>query len=290
MHLSPDQSRHFREHGYVAVPRFFTPRETAAIQAEVARFRSEGLLRNVATDGDGATHSRTRRNLQLCPMVRHSTLFRALPFHPRVLRAVSQLLGEPFLLQLDQVFLKPARDGMGTSWHQDNAYFKIADPTAGTAMWIAVHDASVANGTLEVIPDCFRETLEHSRDPYSDHHIRCYPPEERAVPVELPAGGVVFFCYGTPHCTRANGTDRDRAGIAYHFLRTDYAPQDLLKPCRDYHPFLTGPEATGGLAEYGVRVEGTWEQEVEKALAAAEAWSQAPDGSAEDRRARTSSA
>ena len=31
-----------------------------------------------------------------------------------------------------------------------------------------------------------------------------------------------FFCYGTAHCTRANTTDRERAGMAFHFLHTDY--------------------------------------------------------------------
>ena len=50
--------------------------------------------------------------------------------------------GPALILRLDQVFLKPPRDGMGTNWHQDNAYFKISDPLKGTAMWIAVHDAT----------------------------------------------------------------------------------------------------------------------------------------------------
>ena len=39
-------------------------------------------------------------------------------------------------------------DGIGTNWHQDNAYFKIRDPMRGTAMWIAAHDATIANGTI----------------------------------------------------------------------------------------------------------------------------------------------
>jgi phytanoyl-CoA hydroxylase len=147
-----------------------------------------------------------------------------------------------------------------------NAYFKIRDPLMGTAMWIAVHDATLANGTLQVIPDVFRETFEHSRDPYSDHHIRCYPPEEHAVHVELPAGGVVFFCYGTPHATGPNQTDKERAGLALHFLHADYAQDDLIEPDRDYRPSLTGLEATGGLREYGVKVAGTWEAEVDRAL------------------------
>jgi ectoine hydroxylase-related dioxygenase (phytanoyl-CoA dioxygenase family) len=268
MQLTPSQTQQFRGHGYVPLPVFFNPTEVAAMQAEVARLNREGFLRNVATDGDGRTPSSSQRNLQLCPMYRHSPLFRALPFDEKVVQAVTQLIGEPALLHLDQVFLKPPGDGMGTNWHQDNAYFKISDPLRGTAMWIAVHEATVANGTLNVIPDSFREEYPHERDPYSNHHIRCYPPEARAVPVELPAGGVVFFCYGTAHCTRANTSDRERAGVAFHFLHADYAAKDLVAEGRDYRPYLTGPHASGGLNEYGVRVAGAWSREVERALAA----------------------
>jgi phytanoyl-CoA hydroxylase len=117
--MTAEQVRHFREHGYVAVPTFFDARETAAIRAEVERLQREGYLRNVATDGDGKTTSRTIHNLQLCPMYRQSPLFRALPFAEKVVGAVRDLLGDPLILHLDQVFLKPGKTGMGTQWHQD---------------------------------------------------------------------------------------------------------------------------------------------------------------------------
>src|SRR4051812_3266247 len=128
MQLTEAQVRRFRESGYVAVPQFFSAREVQAMQAEVERLKRIGKLRNVATEGDGKTEAKSQQNLQLCPMYQDSTLFRALPFHPSVVTAISKLIGDPYLLHLDQVFLKPAREGMGTSWHQDNAYFKIKDP------------------------------------------------------------------------------------------------------------------------------------------------------------------
>ncbi len=266
MVLTIEEVDHFRSHGYVAKPGFFSDRETRAFQAEIDRLMEDGALRNVATAGDGKTASTTQRNLQLCPMYRHSDLFRALPFQPDITAAISQLIGDPFILHLDQVFLKPGGDGMGTHWHQDNAYFKISDPLKGTAVWIAVHDATVENGTMQVIPGSYRTPYEHKRDPYSDHHIRCYPPEDEADTIELKAGGALFFCYGTAHCTGHNRTDQSRAGIAFHFLRADYAPDQLIEEGRDYRPYITGPRATGGVSEYGVRVDGTWESEVEKAL------------------------
>ena len=49
-----------------------------------------------------------------------------------------------------------------------------------------------------IVPDMFtrREIYAHDRDPNSDHHIHCTVPEERAIPIELPAGGAVFFNFG----------------------------------------------------------------------------------------------
>src|SRR4029453_17014680 len=168
--LMPVQVEHFKTHGYVAVRDFWDAREVAAMQAELERLKEEGLLRNVATDGDGKTHSKAIVNLQLCPMYNKSDFFRAMPFAPQVIASLSQLIGDPFLLHLDQVFLKPGRHGSGTNWHQDNAYFKISDPMKGAALWTAVHDATIANGTMHIIPDSVYEVYEHSRDQYSDHH------------------------------------------------------------------------------------------------------------------------
>src|SRR5579871_825171 len=141
MKFSADQISHFKTEGWLAVPNFWTEQEVRAMRIELNRLRAEGKLRNVATDGDGKTHSQTRANLQLCPMWPHSDFFRAMPFAPKVAEAVGQLIGDPVVLHLDQVFLKPARHGSGTNWHQDNAYFHIAVPLRGTAMWTAVHAA-----------------------------------------------------------------------------------------------------------------------------------------------------
>ena len=206
-------------------------------------------------------------------MYQHSDLFRALPFELTVIEAVEQLIGSPIILHLDQVFLKPPVRGMGTHWHQDNAYFGIADSLHGTAMWIAIHDATIDNGTLQLIPDVFTKILNHERDPYSDHHIRCYPSQQllaTALPIEVKAGSAVFFCYGTPHCTGDNQTNRERAGVAYHFLQVDYADKtakgNLIEDGRDCRPYLTAPLASGGVKEYGIKVAGTWHDHVERCL------------------------
>lgn len=268
MTFTMEQIAQFRTDGYLAVPDFWNAQEVAGMQAELERLQKDGLLRNVATENDGQTHSLTKANLQLCPLFPHSDFFRAMPFAPKVAEAMTQLIGDPVLLHLDQVFLKPAQHGAGTNWHQDNAYFQIPDPLQGAALWTAVHDANVANGTMRVIPGSFRAQYEHRRDPDSDHHIRCYPPEEQAVLIELPAGGVLFFAYGVAHATGANTTEKERAGVALHFLNAAMTQQAQSGFSEEKRPILTGPNATGGEREYGVKVAGTWEHEVERVLSA----------------------
>ncbi len=256
----------FRSQGWLAKEEFWSQREVRAMRRELERLKAEGLLRNVATAGDGVTPADDQVNLQLCPMFPHSDFYRAMPFADKAVTAVRQLVGDPVLLHLDQVFLKPGKQGMGTNWHQDNAYFQIDDPLKGTAMWTAVHDATVANGTIHVIPGSYRVAYEHSRDPYSDHHIRCYPPEDQAVAVELPAGGVVFFAYGVAHCTLANTTEAERAGVALHFINGAMDATAKSGFPLGKRPYLSGDEASGGLNEHGVVVAGTWEREVEAVL------------------------
>lgn len=236
------------------------------MQLEVERFRREGLGRNVVPES--ARGGKPIINYQVIPLHDKSPLFRALLFNERVTSAVEQLIGGPVVRWLDQLFYKPARHGSGTEWHTDNAYFKVPDVTKATGMWIAVHDAKKANGTLEVIPQSFLEAeLPHERSAMSDHHIKCKPADEsRAVAAELKAGGVVFFNFGILHCTRANNTDGDRAGAAYHFNRADNFPTAEKAVTPNPVVALTGAECTGGEKEYGARIAGTWEREVARVL------------------------
>src|SRR5687768_3714692 len=120
MELSEEQVARFRTQGFLKAEGFFDSVEVASVRSEVVRFERAGLLRN-AVPGESSARA---MNLQLCPMYKHSPLFRALPFEDKVVRAVTRLIGEPVLLHLDQVFVKPGRHGSGTSWHQDNHYFK----------------------------------------------------------------------------------------------------------------------------------------------------------------------
>lgn len=261
MKFTSEQMTQYRTDGYTTAPTFFNEEEVAAMRAELQRFKDEGLLRNVATDGDGKKESSSSFNLQICPLAPKSELFRSLGFADKVVKAIGQLIGDPIVWQLDQIFLKPGLHGAGTSWHQDNAYFRIQDRRQGVGMWTAVHAANVANGTMHVIPRGDAELLVHERDGGSNHHVKCIVDESHAVPIELPAGGVLFFNYAVPHCTKGNTTENERAGLALHFLR-----EEALINKDDKIAVISGENASHGVKEFGTDQRGVWEKLVSRAV------------------------
>ena len=107
---------------------------------------------------------------------------------------------------------------------------------------------------MQLIPGLHLQKFEHQRDPFSDHHIRCNPPEEQALTIEIKAGGVIFFYYGVPHQTGPNLSERSRAGLAYHYIHQDCITEQVHRfpnRCR----YMTGTKASGGKNEYGMEVE-----------------------------------
>mgnify|MGYP001160943784 CR=1 FL=1 len=240
--------------GYIIRDNFFSDEEIYILQSETEKLFKAGKFKNVATKEDGS-ESFSKKNLQLIPLFEHSRIFRSLPYQKKVIKAISELIGDPYILHTDQIFFKPANIGLGTSWHQDNSYFKIDDPLKGVALWIAINDANLENGALKLIPGMHMKLLYHERDPNSDHHIRCFPQEDNAIAVELKAGGVIFFCYGVPHCTGANISNKDRAGLAYHYIHEDFFTKKV-NCYPNYCRYITGEKSSGGRNEYGLEVEG----------------------------------
>ena len=246
--LTPERVAEYHRRGYTIVPGFFEPDEVRVLQIEVARWLDADLPRDVAI-------AEKHTNLQLIPLFPHSELMAALPFAKKVRDAVTALLGAPVVKILDQMFYKPGGQGMGTNWHTDNAYFEIDEPLRGCALWIAVHDASEVNGTLKVIPERHHETLMHERDPASDHHIRTYIDPSTAEHCELEAGGVVFFCFGTPHATGPNPTNQGRAGIGIHFVNFDHASAAMRRGERWQDFALDGATGRRSRDDFGAAVE-----------------------------------
>ncbi|NKB77227.1 MAG: phytanoyl-CoA dioxygenase family protein [Gammaproteobacteria bacterium] len=70
--------------------------------------------------------------------------------NPRILRMISQILGEDIALWNSSFFAKPPYVGSKTPWHQDGKYWAMR-PLATCTVWIAIDDATIENGCLQVV-------------------------------------------------------------------------------------------------------------------------------------------
>jgi len=137
--------------------------------------------------------------------------------HPTIQGVLASILGEDALLYADQAMIKPAFIGTEKPWHQDNAYFKVTPLSAICGVWIALEDATIENGCMHVLAG------QHKRGALKHHHTydceilpdRIVPAQ--AVPVELPAGGAMFFSGMLPHQTPPNKSPHRRRALQFHY-------------------------------------------------------------------------
>lgn len=140
---------------------------------------------------------------------------------PEILDVVQSLIGPEITSNpIQHIRIKPPapslRDGeirahiTRTDWHQDRGVGHAeADRTDIITVWIAMTDATVENGCLQVIPRSHDRMLPHCpkvQTAIADDFIE----EAAAIPLPVRAGGVVLLHPLTPHASLPNGTDAFR--------------------------------------------------------------------------------
>jgi phytanoyl-CoA hydroxylase len=143
--------------------------------------------------------------------------FGALTEHPRIKGFLEGLIGQEMVLKGEMALSKPPQIGSEKPWHQDNAYFNwLPLHLVGTA-WIALDDATIENGCMFVLPG------GHNLGALKHHHtIDCEILPDRfdrskAIPVELKAGGALYFSAMLPHQTPPNRTSTRRRALQFQY-------------------------------------------------------------------------
>ena len=210
---------------------------------EVARYQAEGYLVPRWRLPD-ALLQRMRASLEQLiadnPDVRPEHLVlrwgggaKALPTHaafldyvrtPELLDAVQSILGPDIICWGAHTFCKPAGTGLEVPWHQDGQYWPIR-PLATSTVWIALDDSTRENGCLRVIPGshrtrtCYHHRLDERPDLALNQTVAEDQFDERAaVDVELAAGQMSIHDAYMIHGSRANRSDRRRAGLAIRYM------------------------------------------------------------------------
>jgi non-heme Fe2+,alpha-ketoglutarate-dependent halogenase len=139
--LTEAQIAHYREHGYVspvdALPRELALSYRARMEECEQRF---GPIRQ-----EGRTSKPHLLFRWAAELVRE----------PAVLDAIEDLIGPDIILYQLTIFPKEARTPSFVDWHQDATYFSL-EPAEQVTAWVALSDASITAGCMEVIPGSHR--------------------------------------------------------------------------------------------------------------------------------------
>ena len=152
--------------------------------------------------------------------VHRDSVFHEFATQPDLVASVQHLLGTDIDCFLSQfIFKNPG--AWGQPWHQDAFYFPF-DRGPQVGVWLAVTEATLANGWLHVVPGSHLEPVhEHllDRRPNAnqgyveilDHDMS----GER--PVTMAPGDLLIFHSHLMHRSKDNNSSAIRAAMVYHF-------------------------------------------------------------------------
>ena len=236
----------FRELGFIAVNHAFTETEVEDAKqglADLIMGRVEGF------DGVSFEPSAKARLSELGLTERELAVRKLMHFtswderlnrladHPKLTPVLEKLLSdrEPKLFQ-DMALLKPPH-GREKPWHQDKAYFDVDVNEPVVGVWIALDEATIANGCMHIVPGSHRDgpVVHFKRRDWQICDTEMVGKKVAACP--LKPGGLLLFDgllqHGTPH----NHSGQRRRALQYH-----YAPADAVWRDTDSRLALFGSE------------------------------------------------
>ncbi len=180
--------------------------------------------------------------------------------HPRILDAVSDLLGPDLLCWSSTFFIKEAADRGFVSWHQDATYWGLSAPDV-TTVWLALTPANRENGCMKFIAGTQATQVGHhdTFDPDNlltrGQELEVTVNEEQAVLAELAPGEASLHHVMLFHGSEPNRSSDRRIGFAIRYIPTrlrqiagERDSATLVRGEDRYHHFDPEPAPTADLA------------------------------------------
>ena len=228
--LTDEQRSSWQRHGFFRVPSFASAEVCEAMRervVELARMAAAGedvspalILPEANLQGREADPEALVSKIFL---LHRDEVFHEFAVDRRVTDLLAEIVGEDLDCFLSQfIFKNPG--AWGQPWHQDSYYFPFepARPIAG--VWLAVSEATIDNGCLNVLPGSHTEPVhEHVRDrrPGANYgYVEIVDHDMSASePVLMRPGDLLVFDSHLMHRSTDNISDGIRAAMVYHYCR-----------------------------------------------------------------------
>ncbi|MBO0820453.1 MAG: phytanoyl-CoA dioxygenase family protein [Nocardiopsaceae bacterium] len=215
-------AQQYRDQGYAVVEGLLTPGEVGELNGAIDEVLSAADITDVA-EVEPEDPSVARRIWS--PTKRHPAFEKATA-NPRLLDKIEQLIGPNILYHYSKLHMKAPSVGSVVEWHQDFSYYPHTNTDLVTAL-IYLDDATVENACLQVLPGSQREGLaDHSIDGFFRGKVTGSgaPDPAKSVPIEAPAGSVVFIHCLLLHYSAPNRSDRLRRAFLPAYRAADAYP------------------------------------------------------------------
>lgn len=241
--LTAEQIASFHESGYLVGDVLFDAAEVEALGHAYSgcldTLQAEGRLASIR-DGELADGTATQVYQIRVAHLQHR-LFDQLIRDARILDRVEALLGPDLQVILCQGLYKPPHTGGEVHWHQDDFYFRVSGERPVVSCWLAFDEATKDNGCMWVLPEHHDRLRDH--EDLQPGYAMKDADEDRAVPLPLQAGQIMFHHGATPHRTLANTTSTPRRAMAIHYMDARARP---LGDNRTAEPAQNMPVVRGG--------------------------------------------
>ena len=204
MPLSEEDIQHFYREGYVIARGLVPAKSIQAVMREATPRAREGD----AWQPTIFEHTNPTKDAPL-----HRLLW-----EPRVVEAVSALLGSPARVYYGMLAVVPARGGHGLPWHQDNQYSHILGGALNA--FIALCDIEQNMANLWVAPRSHLSGVRPSKaneTTAAGHREAIVSPENGFCLLPLKAGDACIFDRCTLHRSLKNESDRPRFAYAAQY-------------------------------------------------------------------------
>ena len=233
----------FDRDGFVVLRDVLTPPEVADLNAEALRIcRGErGAVDGLVAGDDRESDEQViRRYACIHHPHKLSSLMHAALAHPRIVEVLTTVIG-PNVKAMQSMLFTKGEGKPGQAWHQDEYFIPTRDRSL-TAAWIALDDATVDNGCLWALPGSHRRGVIYPDREHDDVRFDCsveaydFPyRDDEAVPLEVPAGSVVFFNGYLLHRSLPNAGRRGmRRALVNHYMSAE-SLLPWLRPPADTH-------------------------------------------------------
>ena len=219
--ITDEQIQRFHRDGFLAIPKLLDADELAALRHHAGAAETAMGAGRVAGSGDYGDTTR-EAFIQKINLWKLNAGIGAVVRSPELGRMLARIAGVDGLrLYLDQSLCKRPWDSP-TAFHVDNPFWAFTARNA-ISIWIALDDATMANGCLWYLPGSHlsaRAGANSGTGGRLDAIFSVYPVWRsiEAVAVELPAGGAVVHNGLTCHGAGANMTPRQRRAIAGAYM------------------------------------------------------------------------